>query len=212
MVVAGGSGRRFGGPKQYAALRGRPVLAWSVDAARTVAEGIVVVVPADGAGHPDAGMAGLAVDAVVTGGASRSDSVRAGLAAVPADARVVVVHDAARPLATAALFRRVVEAVDAADGPAAAVPGLPVADTVKRVADGRVVATVPRDDLVTVQTPQAFRADALRAAHAGGGTATDDAGLVEALGLAVAVVPGEQANLKVTTPTDLVLADLLVAP
>lgn len=210
VVVAGGTGRRFGGRKQYAELHGRSLLAWSVDAARAVADGVVVVVPADGAGAGGVDAAALGADAVVAGGATRSDSVRAGLAAVPDTARVVVVHDAARPLASAALFRQVVEAVGATGGPDAAVPGLPVADTVKRVAGGRVVATVPRDDLVTVQTPQAFRAEALRAAHAGGGTATDDAGLVEALGLVVAVVPGEATNLKVTTPGDLALATLLV--
>lgn len=210
--MAGGAGRRFGGPKQYAELRGRTLLAWSIDAARTVAAGVVAVVPAVGARPEDADVVALGADIVVTGGGTRSASVRAGLAAVPDEAGIVVVHDAARPLATADLFRRVVEAVTVVGGPAAAVPGIPVADTVKRVASGRVVATVPRDDLVTVQTPQAFRADALRAAHAGDGTATDDAGLVEALGLAVAVVPGEPANVKVTTPTDLALAALLVAP
>ena len=127
-----------------------------------------------------------------TGGATRSESVRAGLAAVPPDAEVVVVHDAARPLATAALFDAVIDAVRAgADG---AVPGLPVADTLKRVDDVRVIETVDRVGLVAVQTPQAFRAGVLRAAHAPAADATDDAALVEALGGTVVVVPGDPAQ------------------
>jgi len=121
------------------------------------------------------------------------------------DADVVVVHDAARPLASRELFRAVVEAVVAgADG---AIPGLAVADTVKRVRGGRVVETLDRSELVAVQTPQAFRAEALRRAHAGAPEATDDAGLLEALGLSVVVVPGEYRNLKLTSPDDLVTAE-----
>lgn len=204
VVVAGGAGRRFGSPKQFTALHGRPVVAWSVAAARTVAERVILVLPADGApADLDHG-----ADVVVPGGDTRSASVRAGLAAVPAAAEVIVIHDAARPLAGPALFERVVAAV-AAGGAAGAVPGLPVADTVKQVAGEVVVATVPRHDLVTVQTPQAFRSDALRRAHAAGADATDDAGLVEALGLVVVVVPGDPTNLKVTTPGDIALAAVL---
>ena len=146
--------------------------------------------------------------ACVPGGATRSDSVRAGLALVPADADVVVVHDAARPLASRALYASVIAAVRA--GADAAIPALPVVDTVKRVADGHVVATVPRADLVLVQTPQAFRTDALRAAHREGGIETDDAALVEAGGGTVAVVPGETRNLKVTVTSDLELAQALL--
>ncbi len=135
--------------------------------------------------------------------------MRAGLAALPAGADLVVVHDAARPLATKALFAAVVAAVR--DGADAAVPGVAVADTVKRVAGDRVVETVPRDALVAVQTPQAFRADILRAAHTAGADATDDAALVEATGSTVVVVPGEPANLKVTTRSDLAVAAALLA-
>lgn len=142
--------------------------------------------------------------AAVAGGATRSDSVRAGLAKVPAEAAIVVVHDAARPLAAGSLFAAVIDAVRAgADG---AVPGLPVPDTLKRVDRDRVVATVDRDGLVAVQTPQAFRAAVLRAAHSAGGDATDDAALVEAAGGTVVVVPGDPANVKVTTPEDLAWA------
>jgi 2-C-methyl-D-erythritol 4-phosphate cytidylyltransferase/2-C-methyl-D-erythritol 2,4-cyclodiphosphate synthase len=196
VVVAAGEGRRFGGPKQYAPLGGRRVLDWSLAAARAACDGVVLVVPPDRASAPEPG-----ADAVVAGGPSRSASVRAGLAAVPADAEVVVVHDAARPYATPALFSAVIEAVRAgADG---AVPGVAPPDTVKHVAGGVVTATLPRDELVAVQTPQAFAAAALRAAHAGGGDATDDAALVEAAGGRVVVVPGDPRNRKITTPEDL---------
>ena len=155
-MVAGGSGRRFGGPKQYLHLAGRPVAAWSVDAARSASDGVVLVVPADdlrpgGAdGRGGSPVRDLGADRIVAGGATRSDSVRAGLAAVPADADIIVVHDAARPLAGPALFSAVVDAVRSggADG---AIPVVPVADTLKRVADGWVRETVDREGLVSVQ-------------------------------------------------------------
>ena len=219
-MVAGGSGRRFGGPKQFLPLAGLPVAAWSVRAARSATDGVVLVVPAatggdtspHGADLPVPGATGdaaLGASRVVAGGATRADSVRAGLAAVPADAAVVVIHDAARPLAPPALFAAVVEAVraGAVDG---VVPVVPVADTLKRVDGDRVVATVDRDDLVAVQTPQAFAAEALRAAHRDGGEATDDAGLLEAAGLVVGTVPGDPRNLKLTRPEDLALAEALL--
>lgn len=191
VVVAGGSGHRFGAAKQYVEVAGRRVVDWSVAAARTVSDGVVVVVPAADVDDPVEG-----ADAVVAGGSTRAASVRAGLAAVPPDAAVVLVHDAARPAASPALFRAVVDAVR--DGAAAVVPGVPVADTLRRRGGG----TVDRDELVAVQTPQGFRAEVLRAAHAAGGEATDDAGLVEAAGAEVVVVPGEPANRKLTHPAD----------
>ncbi|HEX5266886.1 MAG TPA: 2-C-methyl-D-erythritol 4-phosphate cytidylyltransferase, partial [Acidimicrobiales bacterium] len=148
-------------------------------------------------------------DVTVPGGATRSDSVRAGLSAVPEDVAVVVVHDAARPLASPALFRAVVEAVAA--GADAAVPGVRVPDTVKRVGgDGVVEETLDRDPLVLVQTPQAFAGAALRRAHRSGTHATDDAALVEADGGRVVVVPGEPDNLKITRADDLVRAAALI--
>ncbi len=200
IVVAAGEGRRFGGPKQFAVLGGATVIAHSVRAARTVADGVVAVVPE---GLLDAPGADGGADAVVPGGASRSESVRAGLRSVPQDADVILVHDAARPLASPALFRAVVAAVRAgADG---AIPGLALTDTVKHVVDGTVVGTIDRSSLVTVQTPQAFRAAALRAAHESGAHATDDAGLLEAAG-GIVVVPGEATNLKITDPDDLRIA------
>jgi 2-C-methyl-D-erythritol 4-phosphate cytidylyltransferase len=134
--------------------------------------------------------------------------VRAGLGAVPDDTDMVVVHDAARPLASRALFDDVIAAVRA--GADAAVPAIPVADTVKRVDGARVIGTVARDDLVVVQTPQAFRAGALRDAHARGGDATDDAALVEEAGGRVVVVAGERHNLKITDPDDVRIATALL--
>ena len=195
VVVAAGSGERYGAPKQYETLAGRRVLDWSLAAARHVADGIVLVVAPGREGETEP------ADAVVAGGATRSASVRAGLAAVPEDAEVVVVHDAARPAATPALFAAVVAAVrSGADG---AIPGLPVVDTVKRVRGGHVVETLDRAELVTVQTPQAFGAAILRRAHAGGADATDDGALVEAAGGRVVVVAGEPDNVKLTNPADL---------
>ncbi len=205
IVVAAGSGSRFGGPKQFEELEGRRVVDWAMVASRSVAEGVVLVVSAD---HLDdeataagSGRTASAADAVVIGGATRSASVRAGLAAVPANADIIVVHDAARPFAAPALFEAVVDAVrEGADG---AIPGVAIADTVKRVADGRVVATLDRAELVAVQTPQAFDATVLRQAHAGAGEATDDAALVEATGGRVVVVAGDPANTKITRRADL---------
>jgi 2-C-methyl-D-erythritol 4-phosphate cytidylyltransferase len=199
VVVAAGVGSRFGRPKQYEPLGGRRVLDWSLEAARAVADGVVVVVAAESVGKPEPG-----ADAVVAGAATRSGSVRSGLAAVPVDAGVVVVHDGARPLAGAGLFAAAVEAVRG--GADAAVPAVPVTDTLRR----RTGGLVERDDLVAVQTPQAFRAAALRAAHAGGPEATDDASLVESAGGKVVLVDGSPTNLKLTHPADLVVAEALL--
>jgi 2-C-methyl-D-erythritol 4-phosphate cytidylyltransferase len=205
IVVAGGTGRRFGQLKQFALLGNRPVAEWAVAACRPLSTGVVLVVPPGTEVVTDHG-----ADIVVEGAGTRSGSVRNGLTAVPPDAEVIVVHDAARPLASGALFRAVVTAVtdEGADG---AIPGVPVRDTIKEV-DGamQVRATLDRSVLVAVQTPQAFEADLLRRAHAGGTEATDDAALVEALGATVRVVPGEAGNLKITTPDDLRTAELLL--
>jgi 2-C-methyl-D-erythritol 4-phosphate cytidylyltransferase len=204
VVVAAGGGERFGAPKQFAMAGGRPLVDWAVDAARAVSDGVVLVVP-PGSSHEDRPHG---ADAVVTGGETRAASVRAGLAAVPFDADIVVVHDGARPLASPALFRAVVAEVRA--GAAGVIPVLPVTETLKVVEDGVVAATVDRTGVVSVQTPQAFKAEVLRKAHAGEGDATDDAGLVEAAGATVRVVPGEPRNLKVTTPADLEVVQALV--
>ncbi|MCU1488689.1 MAG: ispD [Acidimicrobiaceae bacterium] len=198
VVVAGGQGRRFGRLKQFEPLGDRTVVEWSVTAARSVADEVVLVVPAEVLSDPTC-RAGCEI--VVAGGVTRAASVRAGLALVPAHVEFVLVHDAARPLASPQLFAAVLQAVrDGADG---AVPGVPLADTVKRVKGVLVLETVPRDELVAVQTPQAFRAEPLRRAHLGEPEATDDAGLLEAAGARVVVVPGEPRNVKLTELQDL---------
>src|SRR3954470_21284146 len=203
VVVAAGAGVRFGTLKQYEHLGDRRVLDWALERARAVADGVVLVVPPDRAGESEHG-----VDAIVAGGDTRVDSVRAGLAAVPHEAEVVVVHDAARPLASVTLFQEVIKAVRAgADG---AVPGIPLVDTVKVVEDGYVAETLDRDRLVAVQTPQAFAAGTLRRAHGEDREGTDDASLVEAIGGRVVVVPGEEANAKITTQHDLLVARTLI--
>jgi 2-C-methyl-D-erythritol 4-phosphate cytidylyltransferase len=203
VLLAAGSGSRFGGLKQYEDLGGKPVLDWSAETMARTCQGFVLVIP------PRSVQARTDVATeTVAGGATRSDSVRAGLAAVPPDADVVVVHDAARPLATAALFERVVAAIGAAAD--AAVPAVAVSDTIKRIEGDLVVETLDRRVLVAVQTPQAFRAAVLREAHASGRNATDDAALVERMGGKVVTVEGERRNLKLTTPDDLVVARALI--
>jgi 2-C-methyl-D-erythritol 4-phosphate cytidylyltransferase len=192
IIVAGGGGRRYGAAKQYQPLGAGRVLDLAVDTARRASDGVVVVVPPED----------VAAEGGVAGGVTRAESVRNGLAAVPPEATIVCVHDAARPLASTALFASVVDAVAAgADG---VVPAVPVTDTVKVVdAACAVVATPDRDTLVAVQTPQGFRADVLRRAHASGLEGTDDASLVERLGARVVTVPGEPWNRKITAPDDL---------
>jgi 2-C-methyl-D-erythritol 4-phosphate cytidylyltransferase/2-C-methyl-D-erythritol 2,4-cyclodiphosphate synthase len=193
VVVAGGSGARYGALKQFERLGGRSLVDWSAATAAVASAGVVVVLPATELERwPGA----------VAGGSTRSESVRRGLAAVPADATIVCVHDAVRPFATAATYDAVIAAVHA--GSDGAVPGTPVTDTIKRIDDaGRVVETPPRAELTAVQTPQAFRAAVLRQAHASGAEGTDDAALVEAIGGTITVVPGDPANIKITHPGDL---------
>ena len=207
--MAGGSGSRFGRPKQFESLAGRPVIEWSVTAARKTTNGVVLVVPASDVERARS----FDADAVVSGGVTRSASVRCGLARVPEDADVVVVHDAARPLASRALFAAVIAPLLSTDGEDVdgVVCGIAVADTLKSVSvDGSTVtATVDRTSLVAVQTPQAFRAAVLRRAHASGGDASDDAALVEAIGGKVRVVPGEAHNVKLTVPSDLAILEHL---
>jgi 2-C-methyl-D-erythritol 4-phosphate cytidylyltransferase len=202
IVVAAGSGTRFGTAKQFACIGGARLVDIAADAVARACDEVVVVLP------PGVEWDGAPVTAAVAGGAQRSESVRAGLAAISPDAEIVVVHDAARPLASPQLFAAVIAAVrDGADG---AIPGVAVSDTIKRVAGARVVETLERGSLVAVQTPQAFRADALRRAHATGAIATDDAALVESFGGTVVIVRGEATNLKVTTARDLVIAAALL--
>jgi len=210
IVAAAGRGDRLGldRPKAFAALRGRPLLAESLE--RLEASGwvdAIVVAAPEGWEEPVVLLAeelGCGkVSSCVTGGPTRAESVRLALAEVPDDAAVALVHDAARPLVTEEVVGRVLEPLG--EGWDGAVPGLPLADTVKRVRGEAVVETVPRDDLVAVQTPQAFVAPVLRRAAAGGGEASDCAALVERAGGRVKVVPGDPRLLKVTEPSDLEL-------
>jgi len=202
ILVAGGSGRRFGAMKQFEDLAGERVIDRSARTAAAACDGVVVVLPADVLGTPAAEV--TAADVVVAGGATRAGSVRAGLAVVPPEATVVLVHDAARPLASGALFRRVIDAVRT--GAVAVVPAVPVVDTVRAVGGG----VVDREALRAVQTPQGFDAATLRAVHAQGVEATDDAGSVEAAGATVVLVDGERANLKITDPQDRAIAAALL--
>lgn len=187
-------------------MAGRRVVDWSLLRAREVSDDCVLVTP-DGA-PPPGGLESADLPAntvVVAGGDQRSDSVRQALAVIPPEVTTIVVHDAARPCASAALFDRVCGAlVGDVDG---VIPGLPVTDTIKVVDGDRVVETLDRDRLVAVQTPQAFRADALRRAHAQGVDATDDAALVESMDGTVIVVPGEADNVKITVEGDIVRAE-----
>jgi 2-C-methyl-D-erythritol 4-phosphate cytidylyltransferase len=202
IVCAGGAGHRFGAStaKQYVELGGKRLIDHAVANAAEASDFVVVGAPAADVDELRWAFASTKIK-VIPGGVLRSDTVRAALAVIPPDADVIVVHDAARPLAPPGLFRAVVAAVDA--GADAAIPVLAVPDTVKRVAGDVVVETVDRSDLVLVQTPQAFRGDVLRAAHVGEPDATDDAALVERNGGKVVVVPGTPAANKVTTPDDL---------
>jgi 2-C-methyl-D-erythritol 4-phosphate cytidylyltransferase len=209
VLVAAGRGERLGleQPKAFAKLGEDPLLA---EPLRRLDESdwidrIVIVAP-PGWEEPAIllaeELACSKVHACVAGGATRTDSVRAGVDEVPEDALVVLVHDAARPLLPEAVIERVLAPLS--EGWDGAVPGLPVSDTLKRTgSDGGIVETVARDSIYAVQTPQAFLADVLRHAVAGGGDATDCAGLVEANGGRVKVVEGDPQLLKVTTADDL---------
>jgi 2-C-methyl-D-erythritol 4-phosphate cytidylyltransferase len=209
ILVAAGRGERLGldQPKAFAKLGEDPLLA---EPLRRLDESdwidrIVVVAP-PGWEEPTIllaeELACSKVHSCVAGGATRTDSVRAGVAEVPDDALVVLVHDAARPLLEETVIERVLAPLH--EGWDGAVPGLPIPDTLKRVAaDGRVAATVERDGLYAVQTPQAFLPDVLRRALGGGGDASDCSGLVEASGGRVKVVEGDPRLLKVTTADDL---------
>jgi 2-C-methyl-D-erythritol 4-phosphate cytidylyltransferase len=219
IVPAGGHGARMGSrrPKQYLRLGQAPILVATLKAlarARSIA-GIVVAVPEAQVAATRRLLARARVPKildVVAGGADRQESVWRGLQRLPEDARVVVVHDAVRPFITTDL----VERVRAAGAGGAATCGTPVRDTVKRVTDGAVESTIPRQGLWLTQTPQAFARDLLWEAHdkarRDGFAGTDDAVLVERLGMPVAMVPGLAQNLKITTPEDLRTARAWVRP
>ncbi len=214
VVVAAGGGTRFGGPvpKQYLPLAGSPVLLHAIRPFAThpdVARVVVVLPPAD-AQRPPSWLQPLLGDtlSVVAGGAERHDSVEAGVAVLPAECVVVLVHDGARPFPP----RDAIDAgITAARAGRSAAPAVPVAETVKRADDfGRILSTVDRHNLWLAQTPQAFPRAVLVRAHsarrADGTHGTDDAMLVERIGEPVELIPGSPRNLKITTAHDLALA------
>jgi 2-C-methyl-D-erythritol 4-phosphate cytidylyltransferase len=198
IVPAGGSGERLGAqvPKAFAVCAGRPMVEWSLEALSAVCDRVVVAVPPGSEQAPDR----------VIGGASRSASVRNALDVAP-EATVVVVHDAARPLVTSGLVRKCLDALDGVDGVIAATPS---SDTIHVVSDHLIGDTPDRSTLWAAQTPQVFAADVLRRALEEGSAGTDEAALVVAKGGRVRVIEGPPENIKVTTPTDLRLAEALL--
>lgn len=221
IIVAAGIGTRLGSgePKAFVKIGGRTMLSYSLVAVGQVsAIGEVVITVPEGfesAARAEAVAAGLGAAVKITpGGIERQDSVRIALGLTSAESELVIVHDAARPLATPAIFEACIAAAARAGG---AIAAIPVADTLKRVADSdrTITATVARAGLWQAQTPQAFRRAVLVAAHrravSEGIVATDDADLVERTGARVEVVEGSTANIKVTTPSDLAIAEAIIA-
>lgn len=216
VIVAGGSGSRFGGPvpKQYLPLAGLPVIRHTALAFLhhpQVSRVLVVIRPEDDA-LARAALEGLDIAAFIPGGADRQASVLAGLVAAQAySPATVLIQDAARPLVSETMISAALNALQTHDG---AVPALPVTDTLKRAEAGRIGGTLPREGLYRAQTPQCFRFDAILAAHraAIGLSLTDDAAVAEAAGLTVALTPGDEAALKITTSGDLHRAALLLCP
>lgn len=197
VIVAAGSGTRFGRSKHDLILAGKPLWTWSVDAFKEAGASEIVVVGDVPGGVP--------------GGSRRRDSVRAGLEALTSDSPIVLIHDAARPLVRVGLIASVVTAMSGI-GVHGAIPAVAVTDTIKRNDGGRIVETVDRSDLVAVQTPQGFRVEALLNAHGRfpADDATDDAALVERNGGTVVIVDGDRANLKITFACDLVMAEAIL--
>ena len=216
IVVAAGSGERLGLgiPKAFVEVAGRPLLALAVEGVLRCGaiDRIVVAAPPDAVARAEELLSGYREISVVSGGAERHASVASALAALEDVPERIVCHDAARPFASAALFDAVLGGVERWDG---CVPVLPLSDTIKRVDGTLIVATEPRDDLVAAQTPQAFRGAALVEAHEQAALSdrsfTDDAACLEWAGSTVGVVPGEAANVKITTAEDLARADGAIA-
>ena len=217
IVPAAGRGERLGpgAPKALRTLAGQPMLLHAVRAlaaARSI-DLVVVAAPEDGVDEARSILAGLDTEAeivIVSGGETRQDSVARALLALPADVDVVLVHDAARPLVPPDVVDRVSAAVRG--GHDAVIPTLGVVDTIKEVDEGVVVGTLDRSRVHAVQTPQGFARAVLQRAHASseGSDATDDAGLVERMGVAVHTVVGDEEAFKITRPLDLVLAEAIL--
>ncbi len=219
IIVAAGSGVRLGSsvPKAFVKIGGRTMLSYSLATIRQVTSivEVVIAVPAgfENTARAEVAAAGLEVPVKITpGGIERQDSVRIALDLTSATSDLVIVHDAARPLATPAIFEACLNAALRAGG---AIAAIPVSDTLKRVADNSITATVARAGLWQAQTPQAFRRDLLVAAHQRALNekipATDDADLVERTAARVEVVECVTANVKITTPSDLAIVEAILA-
>jgi 2-C-methyl-D-erythritol 4-phosphate cytidylyltransferase len=219
IIVAAGSGVRLGKsePKAFVKIGGRTMLSYSLRVIASVAaiRELVITVPEgfEGAARAEVTAAGVRIPVKIThGGAERQDSVRIALGLTSSESDLVVVHDAARPMAIATMFDACLVAAARAGG---AIAAIPLADTLKRVVDGAITETIARASLWQAQTPQAFRRDLLVAAHRGAVderiVATDDADLVERIGTRVEVVEGSTANIKITTPSDLAIVEAIVA-
>ncbi len=219
IIVAAGSGVRLGEnePKAFVKIGGRTMLSYSIRVVASIGAivELVIAVPDgfEGAARAEVSAAGLRIPVKITpGGAERQDSVRIALGLTSSESELVIVHDAARPIATAKMFEACLDAAARAGG---AIAAIPVADTLKRVVDAAIAATVVRSGLWQAQTPQAFRREVLAAAHRRAVSehiiATDDADLVERSGARVEVVEGSTANIKITTPSDLALVEAIIA-
>ena len=219
IIVAAGSGVRLGRsePKAFVKIGGRTMLSYSLRVVASVAaiRELVITVPEgfEGAARAEVTATSVRIPVKITcGGAERQDSVRIALALTSAESDLVVVHDAARPMATATMFEACLEAAARAGG---AIAAIPLADTLKRVVDSAITETIARAELWQAQTPQAFRRDVLVAAHRHAVderiVATDDADLVERIGTSVEVVEGSTANIKITTPSDLAIVEAIIA-
>ncbi|NNN20910.1 MAG: 2-C-methyl-D-erythritol 4-phosphate cytidylyltransferase [Acidimicrobiales bacterium] len=207
VVVAGGRGTRFGQtPKQFHSLNGKSVLNWSLSTAKAACDGLIVVLPEDLLEQKSEELFELGADYLVSGGDSRSESVRSGIKTLPKEVEFVLVHDAARPMASINLWRRVRSAIeDAAVNTHGIVPGISVIDTIKEVDGDSVLRTLDRSKHVLIQTPQGFRRKTLDLVHSSQAEATDDAALLEAENFNVKVIDGEMTNVKITYAKDLAL-------
>ena len=212
VIVAGGRAERLGSPKQFLPLGGIPLLLWSIRnlGSHSGVGEIVVVLPAAVAAEPPDWLRAESVRFCI-GGETRRESAGSGVQLVDPGAELILIHDSARPFVSIDVIDRVVEA---ASQVGAALPVLPVVDTIKREEDGMIMETLERSGLGRAQTPQAFKAGLIRELHARasetGSTASDDAALCESEGHPVAAVAGDPWNLKITTPADLALAEWLV--
>ena len=206
IIAAGGTGKRMGRPKQFLPLAGRAVVEWTIEAFRKVknVEQIIMVVSGE-----DLERAKDLGTTVVEGGEERGDSVKNGLKAVSPDCDLVIIHDGARPLITADIIEKAIKEAKEQD---AVVVGVPVKDTIKKVERGTLIVerSLEREELWQAQTPQVFKYDIITRAYAKKKAATDDAKLVEDLGIKVKMVMGSYENIKITTPEDLIVAEAIL--